>query len=389
MSSPSEDLYRPHIFTYTRASDAKHIDAYLHADDVRVVDCLNEQLEELYSISHPESIRITPTREAVDAYKVAVAGDEKHRTHAGVWVWYPWKRTLIHTVEESLYTRLRTSRNRNLITETEQQKFYGAHIGVAGLSVGNSVVASIVHTGGGGHMRIADHDTLSTSNLNRIRSGLDNVGLEKSVIAAREIYSVNPFADVTLYRDGLSADTIEQFLKRPKPLDVVVDEMDSLYLKIQLRIAARKLRIPVIMAADNGDGVVVDIERYDLDDTLPLMHGQVDEKELLAITPDVSRKEAARIISSWVKPENIADRMKDSLFELGKTLYTWPQLGNAAFVAGAIMAYVARKIIVGDSVVTGKVILSPEALFEAEYFSEKNVRAREKKTQFFVSAMKL
>ncbi len=327
-----------------------------------VIDELESQFEELYKIRNPGTIFQSWTPEQVRKFTQTILG-ENTTAAFGKWGWYPWSKTLIHFLPEPLHFELRTARNRNLITKKEQHCFYNAHIGVAGLSVGNAVVSAIVHTGGAKYLRIADGDVLSGSNTNRIRAGFDTIGVPKTTVVAREVLLTNPYANLQVYAEGLTESNLQQFLTVPVPLTVVVDEMDNLYLKIRLRLLARKYRIPVVMAADNGEGVVVDIERYDLHPHLPLMHGDVPEEELLRIRPDTPRSTAARIISTWVKPENIATRMMSSLMEMGKTIYTWPQLGNAAAMAGSVMSYVVRQIAVKNPLREGKIVLSPEALF--------------------------
>ena len=376
-------LYTPTLLHPGRKQEWKEICTIKNRRTTIVVDSLAEQFEELYAIRHPQSIMTGITKRQVADFCSELAIGSGSTDEYGMWAWYPWISTIVHFLPEELHTELRTSRNRNLITRDEQSQFYNAHIGVAGLSVGNSVVAALIHTGGAKHLRLADGDTLSGSNTNRIRAGFHMVGLAKYALIAREAYLVNPYSEMSIFPKGLTGENLEKFLTFPKPLDVVIDEMDTLYLKIQLRLLARKHRIPVIMAADNGDGVVIDIERFDLHDDLPLMHGQVPETELLGISPQTPRVIAAKIISRWVQPDNIADRMKDSLLELGKSLYTWPQLGNAAFMAGSLMAYVARKIIVGDPLVEGKIVISPDSYFVPGYRSAKMVRERKKRTKAF------
>lgn len=342
--------------------DAEQIRILKSRSGVTVIDELDSQWEELYKIRHPETIRKGAEESDVEKF-IALQYGGKGRDMYGVWVWYPWNKLLIHFLPEKLHTELRTSRNRNLITVSEQRRYYNAHVGVAGLSVGNAVVSNILHTGGAKFIRIADGDRISGSNTNRIRTGFDAVGLLKTTVAVREIQMVNPYAVLQVFDAGLTENNIERFLTHPVPLDVVVDEMDNLYLKIRLRLLARAHKIPVVMAADNGDGVVVDIERYDLDAKRPLMHGDVPERELLAIRADTPRHIAARIISAWVKPENIAERMMTSLLELGKTLYTWPQLGNAASMAGSLMSYAVRQIVLDKPITQGKIVVSPDSMF--------------------------
>lgn len=380
--------YKPEILNAANPSDRKRL-AVLNASALRVVDELQGQFEELYKIRHPDSVLRKPSGEQVRAFITAQTGSAKIPETYGVWGWYPWTGTLVHFLPEELHTELRTARNRNLISADEQEAFYTSRIGVAGLSVGNSAVASIVHTGGGRNLHIADADVLSGSNTNRIRCGFDMVGLPKCTVIAREVYALNPYASVEVFPQGITTENLRAFLTSPDTLDLVIDEMDDLYLKIRLRLEARTLGIPVIMAADNGDGIVVDIERFDRDSRLPLMHGDIPETELLAISPDTPRPVAARIISSWVRPENIADRMKTSLLELGKTLYTWPQLGNAAFMAGAMLSYVARKVVVGDPLLEGKCVITPDAFFVPGFDAPEAIKKRKMLTDTFKKAVGL
>lgn len=381
--------YIPHVLYPSRNRDVLTIQTHKKRKTTTIVDTIHDQLIELYAIRHPESIVTGYTSKQVTQFIGELIKESGSISAFGTWVWYPWISTLIHFLPEELHTELRTSRNRNLITQKEQDRFYDAHVGVAGLSVGNSVVASLVHTGGAKYLRIADGDSVSGSNTNRIRVGFHMMGIPKYSVVAREVNLVNPYSKIIVYKTGLTKQNIERFLIYPKPLDLVIDEMDNLYLKIQLRILARKHRIPVIMAADNGDGVVVDIERFDLHPSLPLMHGQIPETELMAISPSTPRLAAARIISRWVTPENIADRMKESLLELGKSLYTWPQLGNAAFMAGSVLSYVSRKILTGSPVREGKIVMSPDELFVPDYISVASKRERQQKTNVFKKAIGL
>lgn len=367
--------------------DKEQIDRLSKTSGVRILDSLDSQLEELFRIRHPETVRLGVDPNEKNAFCDEIYTSVGGKEMFGMWAWYPWNNLLMRVLPELLHTELRTARNRNLITAKEQDAFYSAHIGIAGLSVGNSVLGGILHTGGGKHLRLADPDTMAGSNTNRIRAGFDTIGLPKTVIAAREIYLTNPYASVEVF-DGVSEENIDAFLTHPTKLNIVIDEMDELYLKIQLRIHARKLGIPVVMAADNGDGAVVDIERYDLDQNRPLMHGDIPEDELLSIPRNVPRATAAKIISAWVGHQNIAPRMMSSLMELGKTLYTWPQLGSAAALSGALLSYVVRAVITGQPIGQGKFVIRPEEIFDPSYNSDSSVRVRKSIQDAFTSGMK-
>lgn len=358
----------------------KFIFSLKHRQSLRIVDEISDQLSELFFIRNPHKTVSETSQKEILQFVDVVTQNTSLRLF-GYWVYFPWKNIFAHYLPEKLHFEIRTARNRNLITSDEQNKYYNSHVGIAGLSVGNSAVGTILHTGGAKYMRIADHDTLAISNLNRIRTSYTNIGLKKTEIAAQEIYEINPFAELILYPDGLQMQTLENFLIMPRPLNVLIEEMDNIFLKIQVRLLARKYKIPVIMAADNGDNVVLDIERFDLESNLPLFHGDVSEDELLSIKPDVSKFEAARMISRWVHLENVAIKMQSSLMELGKTLYSWPQLGNAAFLAGCVLAYSAKKIILGEEIKSGKYMISIDALLDPNFNTDREQQKRKESTK--------
>ena len=379
--------YKPLILNPKSKAGLRKLDKLLKTTNF-VVDEIEGQMTELFQVRHPKILLSKITRSQLLDFRNSFY-KERDKKFFGFWVYYPWNNNLVHFLHEELHTEIRTSRNRNLITKNEQDKFYNASIAIAGLSVGNSSVATLLYTGGPKNMRLADHDRLAASNINRIRTTFTKVGQKKTDIIAQEIYEVNPYANLKLYRNGLNIKNIRDFLLQPKPVDVLIEEMDNLFLKIQIRLLARKYGIPVIMAADNGDNNVLDIERFDLEPNRPLLHGDVPEEELLKITPNTSKVDAARIISRWVHPENVVPRMQSSLLEIGNTLFTWPQLGSAAFLAGCTLAYTARKIILGEPIRHGKYIISLDDIINPEYKLDSFLRKRENQTEKFKKALNM
>jgi hypothetical protein len=255
---------------------------------------------------------------------------------------------------EADFQLVRTARNRNLITKEEQEKFYNATIGIGGLSVGNSVALAIVLQGGGRHIKLADLDRLALSNTNRVKAGVENLGLLKVVVTARQIYEINPYAKVEIFTDGLTPKNIGRFFKG---LDIVIDELDNLAVKYLIREYAKKHRLAVVMAADNGDNAVVDVERYDLNPKTPYFHGRMGKvtyEQLLHL----DKFGIGKMITKHVGPENVTERMQQSLLEMGKTIVSWPQLGGAALINGSAVAYCVRKILNGQSVEHNRALVS-------------------------------
>ena len=178
-----------------------------------VHDTLLDQLAELVAARHPGA------GAELDRLVAEHLGGRDPASY-GTWVHYPWSRRLVHVLPRDEFREVRGDRNRNKITVAEQRRLSGVRIGVIGLSVGNMAAVTLALEGVGGAFRLADHDRLSLSNLNRLRGGVADLGVEKTVLAARELAGIDPWLDVEIYRDGLHADRIDAFLTG---LDLVVD----------------------------------------------------------------------------------------------------------------------------------------------------------------------
>jgi molybdopterin/thiamine biosynthesis adenylyltransferase len=343
----------PLLFDRSKPEDRERMES-LTREGARVSDTYRSQLTELYAIEHPD-IALTPAFAEEAEAALRAREEESPLEEQGTWAYFPWLSSLVHILPDADFQKVRTARNRNLITEEEQRKFYDATIGIAGLSVGNSVALAIALQGGARHMKLADHDTLELSNLNRIRAGIDMLGLPKVEITARQIYLLNPYAELELFPEGLTESNVGPFLEG---CDVMMDEFDHFPMKRLLRDEAKKRRIPIVMAADNADAGVVDIERYDIEPDLEPFHGRVrmSYEELTKL----DKKGIGKAIAEMIGMENHTERMLSSLAELGKSLVSWPQLGGTALLNGAAAAYCARQIAIGGSLTDNRAILSLE-----------------------------
>lgn len=372
----------PSIFNLQNSDARTRVAALLDDQKIQhVIDDYEEQLREYFQITNPTLVYAPDFETKFQEYKKG----EEARTplwQHGQWVYFPWNSTIVHVLEPDAFQEVRTARNQNLITKEEQKKFYGAVIGIAGLSVGNSVALSIVLQGGGGHLRLADHDRLALSNTNRVRRGVESLGVAKTDVAAREIYATNPYAKLELFPEGLTKETIARFFEGPPKLDVVIDEIDNLGMKCLVREYAKKLGIPVIMATDNGDNGMVDIERYDLDPDLEYFHGRLGNVTYETLA-SLGKREAGRMISRYVGPENVAQRMQESLLEIGKTIVSWPQLGGAALLNGVAVAYCVRKIVTGQPIESNRAFLSLDEPLDPNYHTPEAKENRRNSTEQF------
>src|SRR4051812_5861263 len=112
-----------------------------------IVDGYSEQLKELFLIRNPRFRFVPQYQEELDAFVAEQAGG-KSLDECGNWFYFPWSKTLIHYLPESDYLELRTARNRNLITNEEQDKFYNQTVAFAGLSVGSHGALTTAIMGG-------------------------------------------------------------------------------------------------------------------------------------------------------------------------------------------------------------------------------------------------
>jgi len=324
-------------------------------------DIVQQQLIELYKIRHPELIYNADFKDK----SLGFVGEQLAKGDSqlyGDWVYFPWSNILLHMSCSDDIRELVTNRNRNLITNEERDILSRKTLAVVGLSVGSHFVTSFAYSGIGGHIKLADFDTLETSNLNRIHARLVDVGLPKITIAARNIYDINPHASVSVFPSGLTEDNLEKFFENPKP-DLIFEAIDDFRIKIRLRIEARKLGIPVVMITSLGDNILVDIERYDQDNTLPLFHGIIGSTPEEILFGDITPEKEKKFALTLVGREHIPQRAISSVEEIGKTLVGRPQLASTVFANGGIAAYLARKIFLNELTCSGRFFISIDQLF--------------------------
>jgi molybdopterin/thiamine biosynthesis adenylyltransferase len=339
VESPDDRSYRAQLYRPVLPEDRAALEQ-LRRDTalVPVQDTLHAQLVDLVKTRHPaRKLSRIELEELVVAELAGVA-----EADYGVWAFYPWSRRLVHILDEREFVQLRTNRNCYKIAPAEQAVLATKRIGVVGLSVGQSVALVLALERSFGELRVADFDTLDLSNLNRLRSGVHNLGVAKVLVTAREIAEIDPYLTVVCFADGITTANLEPFLHDGGPLDVLVEECDSIDLKVEIRDAARRHRIPVVM--DTSDRGLLDIERFDLEPERPIFHGAVgdlDAARLRGLTTEQKVPYVLKIIGS----DSISTRLRASLLEVEQSIATWPQLASSVAMGGAVAADVVRRIL--------------------------------------------
>ena len=198
-------------------------------------------------------------------------------------------------------------------------------------------------------MKLADYDRLALSNTNRIISSVENIGFSKIKMSARQLYGINPYITIKLFHQGLTKNTITKFVRDAPRLNIIIDEIDDFGLKYLLRRYAKKYKIPVIMGIDNADTAVIMVERYDKKENIEFFNGRFGKVTYKSLQ-NLNKQKVGALIGRLIGNENIGERMKLSVKEIGRTLVSWPQLGGTALINGSAVAGIARKIILGENV---------------------------------------
>jgi molybdopterin/thiamine biosynthesis adenylyltransferase len=343
-----KDDYTPVFYRLQQQGEEKALLDLLAANPaIRVYDKIHSQLSELMKIRNPTR-RLTPeeSEQQIRDY----VGDTP-LVAFGVWVYYPWTQRVVHIVDEQDFIELRTSRNKQKITDEEIKTLSSRKIGVIGLSVGQSIALTLTMERVCGELRLADFDKLELTNMNRIRTGIHNIHVSKVTIAAREIMELDPFMKVVCFPDGATEENLDEFFTGGGNLDILVEECDGLDIKIISRSKAKALGIPVVM--DTNDRGMVDVERFDLEPDRPLLHGFIPDIDLKGLK-GLTDAEKLPILRPMVAIDDMSERMKYSLTQIGKTITTWPQLASSVVLGGAVVTDTCRRILLNQLTSSGR-----------------------------------
>ncbi len=350
-------VYRPQIFRLAEKEDLARFEKLMNQQgSPAAVDEIDIQVAELIKCLDPRK-SFSETRIKQEVARILGEQPEFY----GVWVWYPWLGNVVHLLDHQNFMTVRTNRNRYKITLQEQTDLSKLKIGIAGLSVGSAVATTLALESSVGELRIADFDLIELSNLNRIMSGVQSIGIPKTVSLARRIAEIDPFLPVKCYHEGVTRENMQDFLLGNGKLDFLVDECDSLDIKVLLRHHARDNGIPVVMhTSDRG---MLDIERFDLEPGRLPFHGLVGE-----LDPDqlsgLTTEEKIPYILPMIGAEKISGRLKASLMEVDRTIFTWPQLAADVLNGGGIVTEAIRMISLGHHNESGRYYVDTRSLIK-------------------------
>ena len=321
--------WRPVVLDMQLRSHREVLQVLREDNSLQILDRYSEQRDQL------AELRPTPAKSMLD---------EGQR-----WVYFPWRRAVVRLLAPKGFTALRLDRNRNKLTRDEQSRLRTLRIGIVGLSAGHSIAHVLAMEGLAGELRLADFDSIELSNLNRLPATVLDLGVNKAVAAARRIAEIDPYLRIVTVPEGITPDNLGTFLDG---LDLVIEECDSLDVKLLVREAARDRRIPVVM--ETSDRGVLDVERFDLEPDRPIFHGLLpgmDSKELAGL----SIEQKAPIVLRMMGASDVTSRGAASLLEIGRTITAWPQLGGEVTLGAASAAAVVRRFGLRGHLPSGRV----------------------------------
>lgn len=352
-------LYKPLFFDKSNPADVIAIQELIDKQEiVFVYDQFERQLRDLFVCRNPTF----STNEEQFLEFVGLVCNQQPMEELGAWVYYPWRKTLVHILEREEFIEVRTNRNQLKISKSEQELLSTKTIGIIGLSVGQSVAITIAMERGCGKLKLADFDDLDLSNLNRLRAPIFSLGFPKVVLAAREIAEIDPYLEVEIYPEGIKEENYQEFLIGSQKLDLLIEVCDNFEVKVESRIQAREFGIPVIM--ETNDRAMLDIERFDKIPDLKIFHGLVGDLTVEEIHA-LDKSERMGLLMKIVNAKDLSDRMKQSLPELGKSLKSWPQLASEVVLGGGISAWASRKLLLGQDLKSGRYYVDLEKILSA------------------------
>lgn len=356
--------YQAILYRRNNLQDRQDMDKLLANRAIEVVDAIYPQLGELIRLNNP-GIRWNTAD--ITRYIEQHIGSTPLYDY-GTWAYYPWLNKIVHLLDEEEFIKVRTSRNIYKITPGEIAILRKKKVGIIGLSVGQSIAIAMAMERICGELRLADFDELELSNMNRLRGAVHDLGSNKALIAARQIAEQDPYLKVTCYSKGIDSGNIDQFFLENGTLNLLIEECDSIDMKVISRIKAKQYGVPVVM--DTNDKGMLDVERFDLEPGRPLFHGRLRQIEGLKLDEIATKlknlniEEKVAYLVDIIGFDNVSDAMKTSLKNMNKTIVGWPQLASAVMLGGAMVTDVARRILLGKFTSSGRYFIDFDELIQ-------------------------
>ncbi len=177
------------------------------------------------------------------------------------------------------------------------ERLFASRVAVFGIGgVGGYTVEALARTGIG-RLDLIDDDKVCLTNLNRqILATRETVGRYKVDVAKERILSINPDADVRIYRTFYTPETADAF--DFAEYDYIVDAIDTVTGKIELAVRAQEAGTPIISCMGAGNKMdasafeVADIYQTSVCPLARVMRRECKKREIRKLKVVYSREPA-------------------------------------------------------------------------------------------------
>ncbi|MGL4346058.1 MAG: tRNA threonylcarbamoyladenosine dehydratase [Cellulosilyticaceae bacterium] len=139
------------------------------------------------------------------------------------------------------------TRTEMLVGTEGLERLKNSKVAIFGVGGVGSYTAEALARTGVGNLVLIDHDDIALSNVNRqIHATQDTVDRAKVEVMKERILSINPDANVEVFKEVYNAETAEHILKQD--YDYVVDAIDMVTSKIDLIVRCQAMGIPIMSA---------------------------------------------------------------------------------------------------------------------------------------------
>jgi len=143
-------------------------------------------------------------------------------------------------------------RSELLLGKEALEQLASKRVAIVGLGGVGAYAAEMLARAGIGSMVIVDCDIINPSNKNRQLLALDStMGMAKCDVMAKRLLDINPQIELKIINKFINEDNIDSLLSE-RPLDFIVDAIDTLSPKIALIQYALKSEIPIVSSMGAG-----------------------------------------------------------------------------------------------------------------------------------------
>lgn len=245
--------------------------------------------------------------------------------------------------EPEFYAEL-TSRNAGVVDPVSQRVLREATILVAGCgSIGGAAIEPLARLGVCNFL-LADPGEYELNNLNRQNATTNDIGRNKAEVAAERVRAINPYADVRVFDEGVTAEGADELTAT---CDVVVDGVDvttksGLGAKVVLNERAAARRLPLFTGWDMAGAQYLryyDYRRIRAPFDGRLTAADLDRLSLWEILP--------RVVPIRYVPVEMLMIARANVDNPG---FSFPQLVYAANLFGALAAHLVVQLLTGQPV---------------------------------------